>query len=56
MTTHITHKLGFACKWIDCPDQMKGIKPNDDCKIYNIHSTTVAWLNRQSQQVAGEKL
>jgi UV DNA damage repair endonuclease len=56
MTTHTTHKLGFACKWIDRPDQMKGIKPNDDCKIYNTSSTTVAWLNRQSQQVAEEKL
>lgn len=56
MTTHITHKLGFACKWIDRPDQIKGIKPNDDCKIYNTSSTTVAWLNRQSQQVAEEKL
>jgi len=56
MTTHTTHKIGFACKWIDRPDQMKGIKPNDDCKIYNTSSTTVAWLNRQSQQVAEEKL
>lgn len=56
MTTHITHKLGFACKWIDRPDQINGVKPNDDCKIYNTSSTTVAWLNRQSQQVAEEKL
>jgi UV DNA damage repair endonuclease len=56
MTTHITHKLGFACKWIDRPDQMNGIKPKDDAKQYNTGSTTVSWLNRQSQQIAEEKL
>jgi UV DNA damage repair endonuclease len=56
MTTHTTHKLGFACKWIDRPDQMNGIKPKDDAKQYNTGSTTVSWLNRQSQQTAEEKL
>ena len=56
MTTHITHKLGFACKWIDRPDQINGIKPKDDAKQYNTSSTTVSWLNRQSQQTAEEKL
>ena len=56
MTTHTTHKLGFACKWIDRPDQMNGIKPKDDAKQYNTGSTTVSWLNRQSQQIAEEKL
>jgi UV DNA damage repair endonuclease len=49
-------KLGFACKWIDRPDQVDGIKPKDECKKYNTGSTTVAWLNRQSQHVAEEKL
>jgi UV DNA damage repair endonuclease len=52
----MTKKIGFACKWIDRPDQVNGIKPKDDCKIYNTGSTTVAWLNRQSQTVAEEKL
>ena len=56
MTTHITHKLGFACKWIDRTDQINGIKPKDDCKIYNTSSTTVSWLNRQNPVVAEEKL
>ena len=45
-------KLGFACKWIDRPDQVDGIKKDDDCKQYNTGTTTVAWLKRQSQQVA----
>ena len=52
----MTKKIGFACKWIDRPDQVNGIKTKDECKIYNTGSTTVAWLNRQSQTVAEEKL
>ena len=49
-------KIGFACKWIDRPDQINGIKPADDCKKYNTGSTTVAWLKRQSDATAEEKL
>jgi UV DNA damage repair endonuclease len=49
-------KLGFACKWIDHPDQVNGIGPKDDCKKYNTGSTTVAWLNRQTREVAEQKL
>ncbi len=49
-------KIGFACKFIDRPDQVNGIKPDDACKRYNTGSTTVAWLSRQTQDVAEEKL
>jgi UV DNA damage endonuclease len=49
-------RIGFACKWIDFPHQVNGIKPKDDCKQYNTGSTTVAWLNRQSKDVAEQKL
>jgi UV DNA damage endonuclease len=49
-------RIGFACKWIDHPGQVDGIKPKDDCKKYNTGSTTVAWLNRQTKEVATEKL
>lgn len=52
----MTKRIGFACKWIDRPDQLDGIKPKDDCKQYNTGSTTVAWLNRQSRDVAEQKL
>jgi hypothetical protein len=52
----MTKKIGFACKWIDRPDQVNGIKPKDDAKQYNTGGTTVSWLNRQSQLVAEEKL
>jgi UV DNA damage endonuclease len=52
----MTKRIGFACKWIDRPDQVDGIKPKDDCKKYNTGSTTVAWLNRQTKDVAVAKL
>jgi UV DNA damage endonuclease len=48
--------LGFACKWIDNAEQVDGIRPTDDAKKYNTGSTTVAWLNRQSRDVAEQKL
>ncbi len=49
-------KIGFACKWIDDATQVNGIRPKDPAKIYNTGSTTVAWLNRQSKEVATQKL
>jgi len=52
----MTKRIGFACKWIDHPDQVNGIKPKDDAKKYNTGGTTVAWLNRQSRAVADQKL
>lgn len=49
-------KIGFACKWIDRPDQINGIDAKDDAKKYNTGSTTVAWLKRQSTQIAEERM
>jgi UV DNA damage endonuclease len=49
-------KIGFACKWIDHAHQIDGIKPTDDCKKYNTGSTTISWLNRQTREVAEQKL
>jgi hypothetical protein len=51
-----TKRIGFACKWIDCPDQILGIKPKDDCKKYQTGTTTITWLKRQTQEVAEQKL
>ena len=56
MTTTITPRIGFACKWIDHAGQVDGIGPKDDAKKYNTGTTTISWLNRQSKQVAEEKL
>jgi UV DNA damage repair endonuclease len=52
----MTKKIGFACKWIDHAGQVDGIKPKDDAKKYQTAGTTVAWLNRQSRDVAEQKL
>ena len=52
----MTKRIGFACKWIDNVEQVNGIKPTDDAKKYNTGSTTVAWLNRQTKDVAEQKL
>ena len=55
MTTNIP-RIGFCCKWIDRPDQTKGIGPKDDAKKYNTGSTTVRWLNTQTRSTAEDKL
>jgi UV DNA damage endonuclease len=52
----MSKRIGFACKWIDEARQVEGIKPKDPAKIYNTGSTTVAWLNRQTRDVAEQKL
>jgi UV DNA damage endonuclease len=52
----MTKKIGFACKWIDSPDQVNGIKATDDCKQYNTGTTTISWLNKQSRDIAEQKL
>ena len=49
-------RIGFACKWIDRPDQVDGIKATDDAKQYNTGGTTITWLNRQTKEVAEQKL
>ena len=49
-------KIGFACKWIDTPAQVNGIKSTDECKKYNTGTTTISWLNRQTRDVAEQKL
>jgi UV DNA damage endonuclease len=42
--------------WIDSPDQIGGIGPNDEAKKYNTRTTTIAWLSRQNRTVAEERL
>ena len=49
-------RIGFACKWIDGPSQIDGIKQNDTAKKYNTGTTTVRWLNNQSRDVAEQRL
>jgi len=54
--TQTLKRIGFACKWIDGPSQIDGIKQTDTAKKYNTGTTTIAWLNRQSRDVAEQKL
>jgi hypothetical protein len=49
-------RIGFACKWIDTPDQTDGIKPKDNARQYTTGTTTVAWLSRQTRDVAEQRL
>lgn len=56
MTTLHTPKIGFACKWIDHPHQVDGIGAKDDAKKYSTGTTTIAWLGRQTRDVAEQKL
>lgn len=47
-------RIGFACKWINLPEEVAGKKPAST--DHNTRSTTVAWLNRQTRDVAVERL
>ena len=49
-------KIGFCCKWIDTAEQVDGIKATDSAKQYNTGTTTITWLNRQTKDVAYDKL
>ena len=49
-------RIGFACKWIDNIDQLNKLSDKDDAKKYNTGATTVAWLDRQTETVANDKL
>lgn len=49
-------KIGFACKWIDTPDQVESIGLKDDARKYSTGTTTIAWLGRQTKEAAEQKL
>ena len=49
-------KIGFACKYLH-PDQSQKKKLLEDIqRPLNTRSTTVQWLNRQTKEVAEERL
>jgi UV DNA damage repair endonuclease len=37
-------KIGFACKWIDTPEECAGRKPTSESRDLNGRSTTMRWL------------
>jgi UV DNA damage endonuclease len=52
----MTKRIGFACKWINDPSEVDGMKINAKDRNLNTGSTTVAWLGRQTREVAEQKL
>jgi len=53
---HILARVGFCCKWIDTPEQINGFKADDAARAWNTRVTTVAWLNRQTRDIAEQRL
>jgi len=52
----MTPRIGFCCKWIDHPEQIDGFHKDDPARAWNTRTTTVAWLNRQTQDAAEQRL
>jgi UV DNA damage repair endonuclease len=52
----MTKRIGFACKWINDPSEVDGMKINARDRELNTGSTTVAWLKRQTADVAEQRL
>lgn len=44
MTTIVTPRIGFACKWINEPSEVAGLKPSSVDRDLNGRSTTMRWL------------
>jgi UV DNA damage endonuclease len=56
MTTSTYERIGFACKYMH-PDQTQSKKLLEDIqRPLNTKSTTVQWLNRQTRDVAEQRL
>ena len=43
-TTTVTPRIGFACKWINDPSEVAGLKPSSVDRDLNGRSTTMRWL------------
>ena len=46
----MTGRIGFACKWIDTPEECAGRKPTSDSRDLNGRSTTMRWLREHADQ------
>ena len=53
-TSNPIQRVGFCCKWLTDPAEVAGKRPA--ATDHNTKTTTVAWLNRQTRDVAVEKL
>jgi UV DNA damage endonuclease len=43
-------KIGFACKWIDYPEECAGRKPTSESRDLNGRSTTMRWLREHRSE------
>jgi len=50
MTTHTTPRIGFACKWINDPSEVNGMKINAKDRDLNGRSTTMRWLREHKSE------
>jgi UV DNA damage endonuclease len=50
MTIHITPRIGFACKWINDPSEVGGMKVNAADRNLNGRSTTMRWLREHKSE------
>jgi len=46
----MTARIGFACKWIDTPDECAGRKPTSESRDLNGRSTTMRWLREHKSE------
>jgi len=56
MFTNDTHRIGFACKYMHSDQSLKKKELEEIQRPFNTKSTTVAWLNRQTREVAEQRL
>ena len=45
-----TPRIGFACKWIDTPEECAGRKPTSESRDLNGRSTTMRWLREHPEE------
>jgi UV DNA damage endonuclease len=46
----MTGRIGFACKWIDTPEECAGRKPTSHSRDLNGRSTTMRWLREHKDE------
>ena len=46
----MTKRIGFACKWIDTPEECAGRKPTSESRDLNGRSTTMRWLREHRDE------
>ena len=56
MFDNTKQRIGFACKYVHSNQSLKKKELEEIQRPFNTKSTTVAWLNRQTREVAEQRL